>query len=132
MIPRSEVEAARGWSETSRAALADGGRLDWELRRGALAMMAAPDEAERAAYRDAVADVVEAARASAAEAGRIAADGMWRASFGSEPAAHANEAGIGLAHDQVFRDAACLFDGTMDAAAFSRRVRAWLSGEFSK
>ncbi len=132
MIPRAELDAASVWAAASRALIADGGRLDAELRRGGLAMMAAADEAERAVYRDAVADVVEAARASAAEAGRIAADGMWRASFGSEPAAHANEAGIGLAHDQVFRDAACLFDGTMDAAAFSRRVRAWLSGEFAK
>lgn len=132
MIPRSEVEAAHGWSETSRAALADGGRLDWELRRGALAMMAAPDEAERAAYRDAVADVADEVRRSAAEAGRIASDGMWRASFGSEPAAHTNEVGHGLAHDEVFRRAGCLFDGTGDPAAFSRDVRLWLSGEFAK
>lgn len=132
MIPRAELDAASVWAAASRALIADGGRLDAELRRGGLAMMAAADEAERAVYRDAVADVVEAARASTAEAGRIAADGMWRASFGSEPAAHVNGVGIGLAHDEVFRRAACLFDGTGDAAAFSRRARAWLSGEFAK
>lgn len=132
MIPREALDAAARWGEAAAAVRADGGALDSGLQRAALGLMASDDAADQAAYRDAAVDLLAAAHDTAVLSAREAADGMWEASFGSKPAAHTGKVRGGLFHEEVFDEAACLFDGTGDPEEFSRKVRSWLAGEYDK
>lgn len=132
MVPREEVDIAAGWASAAKALCDDGSRLDNVLRAAADGMLREETAEGREVYRGRAADVLQAEHSATVTAARDAADGIWKASLGYDPAEHGHESGYGLFHQRVYDSAACLFDGTGGPADFSKSVRWWLAGEYDR